>query len=105
MKSNSVKFSVGGAIALAVASSVIITFIFIKNVADAPIDSIKTYQPAHDYGESFWIKEYKANSNLWNEAITYCDTNQTPTPGCIEVEDTRAGIDVRTLAKYEKIRY
>ncbi len=72
-------------------------YLGVMHQVDKPFESIKTYKPDHDYGQAYWTKEKNADSNLWEEAITYCNTYQTPTPGCLEVEGAYTGIDMSKL--------
>ncbi len=102
MKSSSIKLSFGGAVAIVAAASIIVGLVYIKNVSDAPVDSLKEYKPAHDYGQAYWTEEKNANTKRWQEAIAYCNTYQTPTPGCYEVEGAYTGIDMSKLPDHMK---
>jgi len=102
MKSSSIKLSFGGAVAIVAVTSIIVGLVYIKNVNDAPVASLKDYKPAHDYGQAYWTQEKNADSKRWEEAIAYCNTYRTKTPGCFEVEGAYTGIDMSKLPDHMK---
>ncbi len=103
MKSTKIKLGIGALAVIAVVSSVAI-FLWVQN-SNAPLESIKTFKPSHDYGQPYWIKEKNADSKLWNQAVAYCDATGESTPGCLEVEATRGGLSMDVYNKYKNTKF
>lgn len=62
--------------------------LFLSGCSETPLDSLKKDQPSVNYPESFWEKEQKANTDLWQQAVKICkDENYKDNPNCAGIHD------------------